>query len=140
MDLDNMIFSAEDKENLKENRNKINAWIMENIVPKLAPNERIHVDYGGRYKARNDWTEGTTRYHFAVYGEEQTFYSGGGDKTKGYVGVGQKYGGISHALQTVGNPYDLYPIIENWTHVKSCLVNEANARANARKSIQNFEV
>jgi hypothetical protein len=134
MDIDNMVFSKDDKEQLKENRNKINEWIMENIVPKLAINESIQVDYGGYYRARGDFGEGTTMYHFAVYGEERSFSSSGGERTRGYVGIGEKYGGISHAIQVVGNPYELYPIIENWEHIKSCLINESNARANAKKN------
>lgn len=140
MEYDNLIFTDAEKERLKENRNAVNAWIMENVVPHLAKEERIIIDYGDSYKAPGSFSEPTTEYHFAVYGEEHQFYSGGGRQSKGYIGIGQRYGGISHAMQTVGNAYDLYPIFANWTLIKNRLLREVEDRKTKRMEIYSFTV
>lgn len=140
MRYDNLVFTDADRERLKENRDAINAWIMENVVPHLSNDERVIIDYGDEYRAPGAWDNTTTEYHFAVYGEDHKFYSGGGRTTHGYVGIGEKYGGLSDALQTVGSPYKLYPIIANWDLIKSHLLTEIKNREKCKNRIHEFTV
>lgn len=137
-----MKFTDNDKARLRENKEVICQWIMENIVPLLNEDDRIYIDYGGTYRSGREysWSEGVAYYHFAVYGRENEFRTGGGTRTKGYIGCGQKYGRIEQAFEKVFSPYDIYPVVDNWQIIKNKLISEAKRKKDDKKSIYAFEV
>ena len=138
MRYDNLVFTETDKERIRENIKSINQWIIDNVVPYLAEDERIYIDYGDKYQAPGSW-DSTTDFHLAVYGKENTIY-GYSRKSTGYVGIGDKYGGISDAILTVSSPYRLFPVIDNWTLIKNRLLREVEDRKTKRMEIYSFTV
>lgn len=139
IDYNNMNFTDKDREQLKSNRNQIVQWIMENIVPMLTEDEKIYVDFGGKYSCPRS-SSVTDNYHFAVYGREYIFMSGGGRKTKGYVGYGEKFGGISQAFETTCSPYEIYPIMDNWKEIKNSLVTRLKQIQEYKGAIYQFSI
>ena len=138
-DYSDMHFSKEDTEQLIANRDKICEWIMQNIVPELDEDDHIMIDYGGEYLGVRSYTK-TTNYHIAVYGKEREFTSGGGTRTQGHIGIGERYGYISHALKGKTNPYDIYPIVVNWRNLKDEMTSQLHRKKSNRRKIYTFEV
>lgn len=140
-DYSEMRFTDEDKKKLVENRKAIVNWIMENIVPQLGKDDVIRIDYGGTYvSSRSFCAKPTSNYHFAVYGEKHNFYSGGGSTTNGYVGIGEKYGGVSEAFEGVNHAWSIYPVMDNWRTIKNELISKLKEKQNNKASIYEFSV
>ena len=139
MDYERMTFTDNDRERLLANKEIIIDWIMENIVPNMDEEARFYVDFGGTYQAPGSW-QTTENYHFGVYGAKRTFCSGGGRKTDGYIGCGQKYGGLSDAFETIKSPWEIYPIVDNWRMIKESLLSQVETAKRSRKSIYEFKV
>ena len=139
MDYSDMHFSKEDAEQLVINRDKICEWIMQNIVPELDEDDYIMINYGGEYLGARSCIK-TTNYHIAVYGKEREFISGGGIKTQGCIGIGEKYGYISYALKDRPSPYDIYPIVANWKNLKNEMNRQLLIKRSNRERIYEFEV
>lgn len=140
MDYTDMKFNDTDKQKLIENRDTICKWVMENIVPQLDKDERVIIGYGGKYRSpRSFMSEPVDNYYFGVYGEDHTIYFNGA-KQIGHIGVGEKYGRVSRSFAKVTNPYDIYPVIDNWKLIKSQLLSEVEKNKANRKAIFNFVV
>ena len=141
MKYEDMTFTEEDKKRLEENRDQIIEWIETNIVPNIAKDDRIIVEFGGTYRDPRSFGDPVANYRLAVYGKEETIYSAGsGSTTKGNIGYGQRYGGISKAFKAVWSAWDLYPVIDNWKLIKDKLLNEMYERKKNKKAIYSFEV
>lgn len=139
MNYEDMKFTNDDKEKLKENKRMIIDWIKENIIPNMEKGSKIKCDFGGIYRCPR--TNSTVElYHFWVYSEPKEFYSGGGTTTKGTIGYGQKFGYISQSFESVSSPYDIYPIVDNWSIIKNVLLNEIKNQKIIKNSIYNFSV
>ena len=140
MDYSDMAFSNSDKEQLIVNRDKICEWIMQNIVPELGEDDRIMIDYGGDYLGSRSCTK-TTNYHIAVYGKDKNFVSGGGAKSHGHIGIGERYGQISYALnENIKSPYSIYPIVVNWKELKNEMLAQLRKKRESKQKIYAFEV
>lgn len=139
MKYEDMTFTEKDTIKLKENRDSICDWITNNILPKLSKDERIIIDFGGEYLGLRSY-ETTQNYHFSVFGSENTFYTGGGTKTRGQIAVGFKYSIIEHAFDSVNNPYKIFPFVDNWKMLKEKLLTEIEKREQNKAAIYSFEV
>lgn len=137
-DYNDMSFTDGDREQLKLNRDQIVQWIMENIVPMLTEDEKIYVDFGGKYSCPRTYST-TDNYHFAVYGSERNITSGGGRKTKGYIGYGEKFGGISQSFESTESPYEIYPVVDNWKEIKINLVARLKQIQEDKDAIYKFK-
>lgn len=137
MEYNDMIFTDNDKTRLRENRDAIVSWIMENIVPYMDKNDTLRVDYGETYRCPRDGSS-VENYHFRVYGKENHFYFMG-DRGTGYVGYAQKFGGFE-SFKKAYSPYDIYPVVDNWQMIKGELLGQIAERKEAKKSIYAFEV
>ena len=138
-DYNDMSFTDRDREQLKLNREQIVQWIMENIVPMLSEDEKIHIDFGGKYSCPRS-SSVIDNYHFAVYGSERNITSGGGRKTKGYIGYGEKFGGISQSFESTGSPYEIYPVVNNWKEIKINLMTRLKQIQEDKDAIYQFSV
>lgn len=135
----NMQFSDEERKVLKAQRDLVVKWIMDNIVPRIPKGEHILIDFGDRYKAPTAW-DWTTEYHFGVYGEPHSFWADHDDNITGYVGFGELYGGLGHAVEHLKSPYDIFPIINNWKVIKQNLFEEVCRLEDKHSSIANFTI
>lgn len=139
MDYTELHFTEEDKQRLLQNKEEMVKWIMDNIVPFIQEDSKIKIDFGGIYHCPRSYSS-VENYHFYVYGSKQKFYSGGGSNTEGYIGFGEKFGGISEAFETVRSPYDIYPIMDNWDMIKRTLLGSIKEQKENRKAIYSFQV
>lgn len=139
MDYKDMIFTKEDREALKRNKKHIIDWIMKNIVPNMQSNSKIKCDFGGTYISPRTNAK-VALYHFYVFNESKEFYSGGGTVTNGYIGYGGKFGYMSESFESVTSPYDIYPIVDNWSLIKKTLLHEIEEQKRNKDVIYNFEV
>jgi len=139
MNYEDMTFTTEDKQQLKKNRDDICNWIKENILTRLLKDERIIIDFGGDYMGMRSY-ESTKNYHFSVFGSENTFFTGGGTRTRGQIAVGFKYSIVDCAFENVDSPYEIFPFVDNWKFLKDELLREVAEREDNRKSIYSFTV
>lgn len=139
MKYENMEFTENEKEQLNKNKEMIIAWIMENIVPKMNENSHIMCDFGGVFTSSTTYNS-TTEYHFAVYSSPQDFTTlGGGRKTHGIIGYGEKFGYICESFESVFLPYQIFSVIDNWTLIKRELLKGLEEQQTTKKSIFSFE-
>lgn len=134
-----MTFTDNDRARLKENKQAIIDWIKLNIVPFIDDDSKIECDFGGTYRCPRTGRS-VDNYHFYVYGKEREFYSGGGHRTKGTIGFGEKFGYMSESFESVNSPYDIYLVVNNWKFIKRTLLDGVAAQERNRKSIYEFEV
>ena len=139
---DNMHFTEAEEKALIQNRDKICAWIKENIIPKLEPTEydRIKIDFGGVYRSYNDFGKGTTEYLFAVYGAPTDIYFNGRVNKDISIGYGVRYGGVESSFETKTSPYSIYPVVDNWSMIKSELLKGAAERQERKANINSFTI
>lgn len=138
MKYENMTFTDNDRARLKENRDAICAWIMNNIVPAIDDDASLQVDFGEIYRCPRTGTPIET-YHFVVYGKIHHFYFMG-DRGSGCIGYGEKFGGCHEPFEKIGSPYKIYPVVDNWKMIKGRLLSMVEERKRARGRIYTFEV
>ena len=138
MRYEDMVFTDNDKSRLKENRDAICSWIMENIVPFMDEDDTLRIDFGPIYRCPRTGTRIET-YHLAVYGRKHNFYFMG-DRGSGFIGYGEKFGGLYDPFEKVCSPYEIFPVVDNWKMIKRRLLGMAGERKAAKKSIYTFEV
>lgn len=136
MNYDDMVFSNDDKARLKENRNAICKWIMENIVPNIADDDTLKIDFGGIYKCPRSGTP-VEKYHLRVWGKPYSFYFMG-NRGSGNIGFAKQFG-VYESFEKAG-AYDVYPVVDNWKMIKRELLNQIEERKVAKGSIYAFEV
>ena len=130
-----MVFTKNDEARLRENRDAICNWIMENIVPMLNKDDVLDVDFYENYRCQR--TGFIETYRFRVYGRKERFYIER-FRGNGYVGFGR--GRICEPFEENPNPYDIYPVVDNWRMIKSRLLKMVTERKQAKRSIYEFEV
>ena len=138
MKYENMTFTDNDRAKLKENRDAICAWIMENIVPVINDDSSLKIDFGEIHRCPRTGTPIET-YHLVVYGKIHRFYFMG-DKGSGYIGYGEKFGGCHEPFEKVCSPYEIYPVVDNWKMIKGKLLSMVSEQKKAKESIYAFEV
>ena len=139
MNYEDMHFTDNDKEKLKENKRMIIEWITENIIPNMDEDSQIKCDFGDTYTCPRTYTT-VESYHFWVFSEPRKFFSGGGRTTDGTIGYGRKFGYMDESFESVNSPYDIFPIVDNWGLIKATLLNELEAQKANRRVINQFEV
>lgn len=139
MDYEDMSFSEQDKAQLIANRDAICGWIKENILPRLSSYERLIIDFGDDYMGLRSY-EKTKMFHFSVFGEENTFFTGGGTRTRGQIAIGFKYSTISTAFDCTQSPYEIFPFIKNWKWIKRELLSQVDKKEKNKEAIYSFEI
>ena len=139
MNYKDMVFTKEDREALIRNKKHIVDWIMKNIVPNMQADSKIKCDFGETYTSPRSNMK-VASYHFYVYSELKDFYSGGGTATNGCIGYGEKFGYMNESFESVTSPYDIYPIVDNWSLIKKTLLHGIEKQKRNKDVIYNFEV
>lgn len=87
--MENITFTTEQKEQIKQNALAIERYIVENIAPRLTG--PIRLEFGGIHYSPQ--TGNTTSAHTIVVSNKiKSFYSGWNEKQEAYVGLETRFG------------------------------------------------
>lgn len=129
--MENITFTTEQKEQIKQNALAIERYITENVVPRLAGDVRL--EFGGIHHCPRTGTP-TPRYVLVVKKEPDYSCAGWND----CVGLFYKSG---PAMTLEERQTDaLYALIQNWSSLKVELERAIKEQDAANAFINNFEV
>ncbi len=133
--MENITFTTEQKEQIKQNALAIERYITENVVPRLAGDVRL--EFGGIHHCPRTGTP-TPMYVLVVKKESDYFCAGWNKTQKAYVGLVYKFGPamILEERQTDA----LYALLQNWSSLKEELERAIKEQDAANAFINNFEV
>ncbi len=133
--MENITFTTEQKEQIKQNALAIERYIVENVVPRLAGGVRL--EFGGTYHCPRTGTP-TPMYVLVIKPELYDFCSGWNKYQKAHVGLEKGFGpAVIFEECYVG---DLYVLLQNWPSLKT-KIEQIIANQNAASAfINNFEV
>ena len=133
--MENITFTTEQKEQIKQNALAIERYITENVVPRLAGDVRL--EFGGIHHCPRTGTP--TPMYVLVVKKEPGYFCAGWNKTqRAYVGLVYKFGPamILEERQTDV----LYALLQNWSSLKVELERAIKEQDAANAFINNFEV
>ena len=133
--MENITFTTEQKEQIKQNALAIERYITENVVPRLAGDVRL--EFGGIHHCPRTGTP-TPMYVLVVKKESDYFCAGWNKTQKACVGLVYKFGPamILEERQTDA----LYALLQNWSSLKT-KIEQIIANQDATNAfINNFEV
>ena len=133
--MENITFTAEQKEQIKQNVLAIERYITENIVPRLAGDVRI--EFGGIHHCPRTGTP-TPMYVLVVKKEFDYFCAGWNKTQRAYVGLVYKFG--SAMILEEHQTDVLYALLQNWFSLKVELERTIKEQDAAKAFINNFEV
>ena len=133
--MENITFTTEQKEQIKQNALAIERYITENVVPRLAGDVRL--EFGGIHHCPRTGTP-TPIYVLVVKKESDYFCAGWHTTQRAYVGLVYKFGPamILEERQTDV----LYALLQNWSSLKVELERTIKEQDAANAFINNFEV
>ncbi len=133
--MEHIIFTTEQKEQIRQNALAIERYIVKNVVPRLT--DSIRLEFGGIHygpQIRN-----TTLVHtLVVLNKTKGFYSEWNKKRKAYVGLETGFG-PAYVLSSC-YIYDLYDLLQNWQILKTKLEQAIENQNTINTFITNFEV
>lgn len=133
--MENITFTKEQKEQIKQNALAIERYIVENVVPRLAGDVRL--EFGGTHQCPR--TGATTPTYVLVVKKEPYYFCAGWNKTQeAYVGLVYGFGPamVLEERQTDA----LYALLQNWSSLKVKLEKTIRDQDAANAFINNFEV
>ena len=133
--MENITFTTEQKEQIKQNALAIERYITENVVPRLAGDVRL--EFGGIHHCPRTGTP--TPMYVLVVKKESDYFCAGWNKTQtAYVGLVYKLG---PAMILEDRQTDvLYALLQNWSSLKVELERAIKEQDAANAFINNFEV
>ena len=133
--MENITFTTEQKEQIKQNALAIERYITENVVPRLAGDVRL--EFGGIHQCPRTGTP-TPMYVLVVKKESDYFCAGWNKTQRAHVGLVYKFGPamILEERQTDA----LYALLQNWSSLKVELERTIKDQDAANAFINNFEV
>ena len=133
--MENITFTKEQKEQIKQNALAIERYIVENVVPRLAGDVRL--EFGGTHQCPR--TGATTPTYVLVVKKEPYYFCAGWNKTQ-EAHVGLVYG-FGPAMVLEERQTDaLYALLQNWSSLKAKLERVIREQDTANAFINNFEV
>ena len=133
--MENITFTKEQKEQIKQNALAIERYIVENIVPRLAGDVRL--EFGGTHQCPR--TGAVTPMYVLVIKKELYYFCAGWNKTQ-EAHVGLVYG-FGPAMVLEERQTDaLYALLQNWSLLKVKLERVIREQDVANAFINNFEV
>lgn len=133
--MENITFTTEQKEQIKQNTLAIERYIVENVVPRLAGDVRL--EFGGTHQCPR--TGATTPTYVLVIKKELYYFCAGWNKTQ-EAHVGLVYG-FGPAMVLEERQTDaLYALLQNWSSLKAKLERVIREQDTANAFINNFEV
>ena len=133
--MENITFTTEQKEQIKNNALAIERYIVENVVPRLAGDVRL--EFGGTHQCPR--TGATTPTYVLVVKKEPYYFCAGWNKTQ-EAHVGLVYGFGSAMVLEERLTDDLYALLKNWPYLKAKLEQIIADQDAANAFINNFEV
>ena len=133
--MENITFTTEQKEQIKQNALAIERYIVENVVPRLTGDVRL--EFGGTHHCPRTGTA-TPTYVLVVKKEPDSFCAGWNKTQKAHVGLVYGFGPamVLEERQTDA----LYALLKNWPYIKAKLEQIITEQDAANVFINNFEV
>lgn len=133
--MENITFTIEQKEQIKQNALAIERYIVESIVPRLAGDVRL--EFGGTHQCPR--TGAVTPMYVLVIKKEPCHFCAGWNKTQ-EAHVGLVYG-FGPAMVLEERQTDaLYALLQNWSSLKTKIEQIIAKQDAANAFINNFEV
>ena len=133
--MENITFTTEQKEQIKQNALAIEHYIVENVVPRLAGDVRL--EFGGTHQCPR--TGAVTPMYVLVIKKEPDSFCAGWNKTQ-EAHVGLVYG-FGPAMVLEERQTDaLYALLQNWSLLKVKLERVIREQDAANAFINNFEI
>lgn len=133
--MENITFTKEQKEQIKQNALAIERYIVENVVPRLAGDVRL--EFGGTHHCPRTGT--ATPMYVLVIKKEPYYFCAGWNKTqKAHVGLVYGFGPamVLEERQTDA----LYALLQNWSSLKTKIEQIIAKQDAANAFINNFEI
>ena len=133
--MENITFTTEQKEQIKQNALAIEHYIVENVVPRLAGDVRL--EFGGTHQCPR--TGAVTPMYVLVIKKELYYFCAGWNKTQ-EAHVGLVYG-FGPAMVLEERQTDaLYALLQNWSLLKVKLERVIREQDAANAFINNFQI
>jgi hypothetical protein len=133
--MENITFTKEQQEQIKQNALAIERYIVENVVPRLAGDVRL--EFGGTHQCPR--TGAVTPMYVLVIKKEPYHFCAGWNKTqKAHVGLVYGFGPamVLEERQTDA----LYALLQNWSSLKTKIEQIIAKQDAANAFINNFEI
>ena len=133
--MENITFTTEQKEQIKQNALAIERYIVENVVPRLAGDVRL--EFGGVHHCPRTGTP-TPMYVLVVKKEPDSFCAGWNETQKAHVGLVYGFGPamVLEERQTDA----LYALLQNWSSLKTKIEQIIANQDAANAFINNFQI
>lgn len=133
--MENITFTTEQKEQIKQNALAIERYIVENIVPRLAGDVRL--EFGGTHQCPRTGAV-TPMYVLVIKKELYPFCAGWNKEQQAHVGLVYGFG---PAIILAERQTDaLYALLKDWPSLKVKLERTIRDQDAANAFINNFEV
>lgn len=133
--MENITFTKEQKEQIKQNALAIERYIVENVVPRLAGDVRL--EFGGTHQCPR--TGAVTPMYVLVIKKEPYYFCAGWNKTQ-EAHVGLVYGFGPAMILEERQTDALYALLQNWSSLKTKIEQIIAKQDAANAFINNFEV
>ena len=133
--MENITFTTEQKEQIKQNALAIERYIVENVVPRLAGDVRL--EFGGTHQCPR--TGAVTPMYVLVIKKEPYYFCAGWNKTQ-EAHVGLVYGFGPAMILEERQTDALYALLQNWSSLKVKLERAIRDQDAANAFINNFTV
>lgn len=133
--MENITFTTEQKEQIKQNALAIERYIVDNVVPRLAGDVRL--EFGGTHQCPRTGAV-TPMYVLVVKKELYSFCAGWNKEQQAHVGLVYGFG---PAIILAERQTDaLYALLKDWPSLKVKLERTIREQDAANAFINNFEV
>ena len=133
--MENLTFTTEQKEQIKQNALAIEHYIVENVVPRLAGDVRL--EFGGTHQCPR--TGAVTPMYVLVIKKEPYYFCAGWNKTQ-EAHVGLVYGFGPAMILEERQTDALYALLKDWPSLKVKLERTIRDQDAANAFINNFTV
>ena len=133
--MNDLTFTTEQKEQLKQNVLAIEHYIEQNVVPYLTGDVRI--EFGGTHHCPRTGSP-TAMYTLCVSPEKKSRYAGWNFYKNAYVGLECKFGPAFILEERL--PSDQYALLKNWQSLKQQLEQVVDKQRTVGAFIENFKV
>ena len=133
--MENITFTTEQKEQIKQNARAIERYIVENVVPRLSSDVRL--EFGGIHHCPRTGTP-TPMHVLVIKKELYPFCVGWTETQEAFVALETKFG--RGCVLTACYINDLFDLLQNWSSLKA-EIEQIIAKQDATNAfINNFEV
>lgn len=133
--MENITFTTEQKERIKQNALTIEHYIVENVVPRLAGDVRL--EFGGTHQCPR--TGAVTPMYVLVIKKEPYYFCAGWNKTQ-EAHVGLVYGFGPAMILAERQTDALYALLKDWPSLKVKLERAIRDQDVANAFINNFKI